>query len=271
MNRLQDIGGAQALLSLGTKESKADDMNQNASGDDKGDLHPQHLEETDLREQNQHSIDANGDQSQNDDESLEDKANQQLNDAVEAAVMRYVGGTLEGNDSQDNERAEEGHTNGEGSQTSGGNILSSENSKRRVHHEEIISHIGDYQWDSFLEENVADFDGPSPKRPRRRRSFVNNNELDTAILGLEAEPTEHDQLVHAAIMGAGELAKQLSLRQHHQIYIIRIIITIAGLMVLLSINWPTPHLLCPLKEEQGPHSSKGYLLETKSSSKTIIL
>lgn len=40
---------------------------------------------------------------------------------------------------------------------------------------------------------------------------MNNNELDTAILGLEAEPTEHDQLVHAAIMGAGELAKQLSL------------------------------------------------------------
>lgn len=212
MEQQQDIGGAQALLSLGTKDSKHDDIDHQdvISDPTHHDLHNNHDNEKHHNDQNSH-VDENVDTHRNETESLEDKANQQLNDAVEAAVMRYVGGTLEGSDTNEHNRnsGDGHHGNIEASHTGNGN---GENNKRRLNHEEIMSHIGDYQWDSFLEENVAaEFERPSPKKAKRRRSFVNGSDIDPDLPELEEEPSEHDQLVHAAILGAGELAKQLSL------------------------------------------------------------
>lgn len=208
MQRLQDIGGAQALLSLGSKDSKSDDANQTDNTHSM--IHEQQLEED--KGQNEHAepdLSPNADYQRNDPDSLEDKANQQLNDAVEAAVMRYVGSTLGASDPSEHDRQDtENHHEGNGTHESNSN---GDNNKRRLNHDEIMSHIGDYQWDSFLAENVApELEGPSPKRSRRRRSYVNNGDLDPELADLGDEPSEHDQLVHAAIMGAGELAKQLS-------------------------------------------------------------
>lgn len=169
MQNQQEIGGAQALLLLGTKE-KADDPNTLES-----------------------------DESRHEDADLEEKENQQLNDAVEAAVMRYVGGTLDGSEEiapNGSSNIPEGRPNGEA------NTL-----KRRLNHDDIISNISEYQWDRFLEEEVAaDFEH-SPKR-KRRKSFAGGNDIDPELAHLDSA-TEHDQLVHAAIIGAGELAKHL--------------------------------------------------------------
>lgn len=104
---------------------------------------------------------------------------QLLNDAVEAAVMRYVGGTLDEHE------------------------LQPEGAKRRA--DDLMS---EYQWDRFLEEEVG-FERTPPKK-RRRKSYVGGTDIDPELAGLNLA-SEHDQLVHAAIMGAGELAKQLSL------------------------------------------------------------
>ncbi|KAF3989498.1 hypothetical protein FT663_01742 [Candidozyma haemuli var. vulneris] len=225
MEQQQDIGGAQALLSLGTKDAKHEEHDQQDATHTENHANSHHDEAEDDK-----SMAVQGEQlgpgeehHRSDHESFEDKANQQLNDAVEAAVMRYVGGTLDNSESHEHDRhngdAADGSNESQGPNTSGHGH--GEGSKRRLNHEEIMSHIGDYQWDSFLEENVAaDFEGPSPKRSRRRRSFVNGGDIDPDLPDLEGEPSEHDQLVHAAILGAGELAKQLSLpptsNLHHQ-------------------------------------------------------
>lgn len=206
MEHQQDIGGAQALLSLGTKDSNHEDLDH--PDDPTYELHSQQENGKHLDEEGPH-LDEHREHHRNDPDSLEDKANQQLNDAVEAAVMRYVGGTLEASDSNEPHRNDgDGQNVNEGHSSS---AVNTDGNKRRLNHEEIMSHIGDYQWDSFLEENVAaEFERPSPKRARRRRSFANGGEIDPDLPDLE-EPSEHDQLVHAAILGAGELAKQLSL------------------------------------------------------------
>lgn len=163
----QEIGGAQALLLLGTQD-KADDENISSPV----------VEE---------------------DPDLEEKANQQLNDAVEAAVMRYVGGTLDGEEVSGNTSVTELAKSGAGVPH-----------KRRSQHDDIISNISEYQWDRFLEEEVAAGFDRSPKR-KRTKSFNNGNDIDPELAVLDTATSEHDQLVHAAILGAGELANQLSL------------------------------------------------------------
>lgn len=94
-----------------------------------------------------------------------DKTNQQINDAVEAAVMRYVGGTLE-------------------------RRTSSASSKKRPNEDLML----EYQWDRFLEDEV--------------NKKKEDDDIDPELATLNTS-SEHDQLVQAAIMGAGELAKQL--------------------------------------------------------------
>lgn len=133
----QEIGGAQALLSLGTKDVKDED----------------HLENSDV---------------------LLDHDNQ-LNDDVEAAVMRYVGGNLE-----------ETHSNA----TSG---------QKKRNHDDIMS---DYHWDRFLHEEVtAELDLTPPKRRRQKHD---DQDIDPDLEDLDLA-AEHDQLVRDAIMGANEL------------------------------------------------------------------
>jgi len=203
MEDQQEIGGAQALLQLGTKDTKSDD----------NDHHEHHSDHEQLG-----NVHDNGSNDVSD--MLEEKENQQLNDAVEAAVMRYVGGTLDGDN----------HSLHNGPETENDNdalvhdvsVLDSVNDeingdssghlgqKRRLNHDDIISNISEYQWDRFLEEDVAaDFERASPKR-KRRKSYGGANDIDPELAGLDST-SEHDQLVHAAIMGAGELANQLSI------------------------------------------------------------
>lgn len=209
MEDQQEIGGAQALLQLGTKDSKSDDSeNQELQ---------EHQEQHSDHEQLE-SVHGTGSDDVTD--MLEEKENQQLNDAVEAAVMRYVGGTLEGDNHSlhngpgpENESETVVHdvsvldaVNDDMGEDSNGHL----GQKRRLNHDVMMSNISDYQWDRFLEEDVAaDFERASPKR-RRRKSFGGANDIDPELAGLDSN-SEHDQLVHAAILGAGELANQLSL------------------------------------------------------------
>lgn len=192
MEQQQEIGGAQALLQLGTK-IKEDEDDLNPSADDAL-AAPAHEVDNLIQEPK-----ADPD----DDYSDAKTTNQQINDAVEAAVMRYVGGTLDG-----------------------GENTAKKASKRRTHTDDIMSNIQDYQWDRFLEEDVAGqqeqfetYESASlstkllPKRKKRRAGPVSyhdesQGEIDPELAGLDST-SEHDQLVHAAIMGAGELAKQL--------------------------------------------------------------
>lgn len=187
MEHQQEIGGAQALLLLGTKDK---------------DENPDELDKE-----------------------------QQLNDAVEAAVMRYVGGTLttDHHPHEHHDHPEHGHEHGhDHSHDHSHNSHNHPDPAERDHHvgqvpsqaQEPPGHADhddkrklpddfDYQWDRFLEEDVADFERTPPKR-RRRKSFGAVHEIDPELAGLDST-AEHDQLVHAAILGAGELAKQLAL------------------------------------------------------------
>ncbi|OBA21158.1 hypothetical protein METBIDRAFT_42023 [Metschnikowia bicuspidata var. bicuspidata NRRL YB-4993] len=126
-----------------------------------------------------------------------DKASQLLNDAVEAAVMRYVGGTLD--------TGEELH--GAGAPHAEAPEEEELLRKRlRLNPEDLLS---EYQWDRFLEEEVAaGFERTTPKK-RQRKDYGDHNDIDPNLDGLDGH-SEHDQLVHAAILGAGELAKQLA-------------------------------------------------------------
>lgn len=197
MEDRQEIGGAQALLLLGTKDSKNDEHvdNNNHTNNNSGDQHVLNGENAPLHE---------------DTETLEEKENQQLNDAVEAAVMRYVGGTLESEqqlhatDADDTHGARAGVTDLEDAGAANPGALAA---KRRLHHDEIMSNIADYQWDRFLEADVAADLERTPPRKRARKNSSPSHEIDPELAGLDSE---HDQLVHAAILGAGELAKQLA-------------------------------------------------------------
>ncbi|GEQ70004.1 hypothetical protein JCM33374_g3680 [Metschnikowia sp. JCM 33374] len=130
---------------------------------------------------------------------LMDKASQSLNDAVEAAVMRYVGGTLD--------TGEELHAPvPNASDTDAQDEEELSRKRTRINPEDLLS---EYQWDRFLEEEVAaGFERPSPKK-RQRKTFGSGPDIDPDLDDLDGH-SEHDQLVHAAILGAGELAKQLT-------------------------------------------------------------
>lgn len=119
------------------------------------------------------------------DDEMFDKTTQQLNDAVEAAVMRYVGGTL-------------------ATEEPDGNPTSL--AKRERLQDDLIN---EYHWDRFLEsDHVAEFD--RTPRKRARKTYLGSNDIDPELADLDAT-TDHDLLVHAAIIGAGDLAKELLL------------------------------------------------------------
>ena len=180
MEDQQEIGGAQALLQLGTKSK------------DEEEDHDQVLNIS-------HDL--------QDEEDLSDSktTNQQINDAVEAAVMRYVGGTLDSN-------------------------TSTKKQKRKLNHDDIMNNINDFnQWTGFLDDNIDDhpeyFQEQRKKKKKKRRSG-SNSQLDPDLTGLGSNEdrmgsehrigpdrlgtSEHDQLVEAAIIDARELARHIN-------------------------------------------------------------
>lgn len=168
----QEIGGAQALLQLGSK-----------ANDDE-------VDETTLGPGSKDTIDQMASHDTNDsDVDLSDaKANQHINDAVEAAVMRYVGGTL---------GATNTYTN------------STKKNKRKTTSEEYDFN----QWTGFLDDNISqnvDFanyaNKPKKKKKKTNRHHHHNHGIDPDLEGLGT--SEHDQLVEAAIKDARELARQ---------------------------------------------------------------
>ncbi|KAM9933660.1 hypothetical protein OXX80_006726 [Metschnikowia pulcherrima] len=234
-----EIGGAQALLSLGTSEQPGSsevahtETDQESSGAKTHSEAPQetknerkslevepnqdsaeniaaeggpdasdvstHAETSAHTDENPAQIDSNegGNPESND---YIDKASQSLNDAVEAAVMRYVGGTLDTGEGIDGHGGAQSDTDGP---------LDEEFARKRArsHAEDLLT---EYQWDKFLEEEVAaGFERSSPKK-KPRKNYPSNDEIDPDLDELD-DHAEHDQLVHAAILGAGELAKQLTL------------------------------------------------------------
>ncbi|EGV62451.1 RNA polymerase I enhancer binding protein [Yamadazyma tenuis] len=194
MNNQQEIGGAQALLQLGSK-AKGASKRRPSTNPNKTDPESKHQHEEPSSEGHfDHSQTSELEPSGPQDDDIDSKAtNQQINDAVEAAVMRYVGGNLDDD----------------------------KKSKKRLNPDEIISSIGDFQtWSGFLEEGMNDnpdfYDNhnnhnqptKSPKKKKRRTLSHPSNEIDPELSGLDSN-SEHDQLVRAAILETRELAKQL--------------------------------------------------------------
>lgn len=126
-----------------------------------------------------------------------DKTSQQLNDAVEAAVMQYVGGTLA------NEDDAMGPDGGDPQ-----NLVAGISPKRQRVQDDLMS---DYHWDRFLEaEHVPMFERHTPRK-RPRKNSMGGADIDPELADLHASP-EHDLLVHAAI---GDLAKELLIPETH--------------------------------------------------------
>lgn len=186
MQNQQELGGAQALLLLGTKDAKPDENPEASPVPAKPDAQAEiSLEKPHL---------------ENDEPDFMEKANQLLNDAVEAAVMRYVGGTLETGDELHGDAHFAENTEPEHE------LEHFSHRRHKITPEDLMS---EYQWDKFLEEEVAaGFERATPKK--RRRKSLGGDEIDPELDDLEPA-SEHDKLVHAAILGAGELAKQLTL------------------------------------------------------------
>lgn len=223
MQRKKELGGAHALLQLGTDDLKqgtkmeGDDLAHGGtsaeaalpeakkaplsiSGDALHEMQVSELGRTVAsynRSVGEHALSTPGSKNNGNhavDPDYLDKDHQLLNDAVEAAVMKYVGGTLDAGD------ALEGSASGE----NGLELLS----KRRLNHDDLMS---EYQWDKFLQDEVAaGFERTVPTKRSRRKNSLGTNEIDPELADLETT-SEHDQLVQAAIMGAGELANQLSI------------------------------------------------------------
>ena len=158
MEAQQQIG-AQALLQLGNKHEKGKGSDDEYSGDD-------------------------------------DEKNQQLNDAVEAAVMRYVGGTLEERKrrksiANGNQTMENGPSGDENSSRGGGPAVV----------DDMLSEFG--PWTGFLDEGAMAADVAHEvfrQTPRKRRKKDSLN-VDPELAGLD-DLLEHDRLVQAAIMDA---------------------------------------------------------------------
>lgn len=211
MDSQQEIGGAQALLQLGSKTKSDDENDENDEVEHSLDASQDGIKFTTTKSDEVHSDqevanDPIQEGTEQENVMQDSKAtNQQINDAVEAAVMRYVGGTLDE------------HQNGR--------------KKRKVNHDDIMSNINEFnQWTGFLEDDIGanqeeSFNSfhqqtqvpqqASPKQVRKRKkrtphlTSLTHNEIDPELTGLDSN-AEHDQLVQAAIMDARELAKQLS-------------------------------------------------------------
>ena len=247
--------GAQALLLLGSKGDKNIGVLEVEDGavDDyqfqQDQQHQQHLQQQelqdqdnnihDIHQQNNHhhlqqldvgELDEGSSNPNNDDSGAgvdgedddEESKNQQLNDAVEAAVMRYVGGTLDSRKKRRHGSVSNAASSGGRGGTGGSNGV-----------DDLMTDFS--PWTGFLDEEltqsqlqqnhnqqqqqqqVPDFpyNGGDANRKRRRKKMHDSN-VDPELTGLDS--SEHDQLVQAAILDARELAKHLgnggSLQEH---------------------------------------------------------
>ncbi|KAK6456319.1 uncharacterized protein RJT20DRAFT_128174 [Scheffersomyces xylosifermentans] len=203
MDEQQEIGGAHALLQLGSKQ-KDDGIDDSIDGisheNDNGD----NVNDNSNNNTGEKLPELNDDVNHSDDD-LSDSKNQQINDAVEAAVMRYVGGTLD----------------------SAVHDSSSKRGKRKIH-DEIINNIHDFnQWTGFLEDTINDNPNedyeaytqhqspPQSKssKKKKRRTQSGTSDIDPELEALDN--TEHDQLVEAAIMDARELTRHIAGHDGH--------------------------------------------------------
>ncbi|CUM68448.1 uncharacterized protein PRCAT00006172001 [Priceomyces carsonii] len=209
MEQQQEIGGAQALLQLGSKNKDEEDVEQREEDrEDESDDADQLEDKSEVIEDQ--AVEEDDEVSESD--LAEGKAtNQQINDAVEAAVMRYVGGTLD--DNNIGKKGKRKHSQSQANQL----------------HEDLMSNINEFnQWTGFLEDEIGgngptgltehtsqqsqshdDYTQFSPRTPKKRKKRkTGHNDIDPELTGLDST-TEHDQLVQATILDARELAKQL--------------------------------------------------------------
>ncbi|KAG7193603.1 RNA polymerase I enhancer binding protein [Scheffersomyces spartinae] len=206
----KDIGGAQALLQLGSKANEDEPSGGDVVHEDQNDLVVHESEEAG----DDHHV-----------TGRDDDKDQELNDAVEAAVMKYVGGTLNsgsGDNGHNIHHMKLRRLPGESNNRDDPDVhndpnhdpeLESEHAKalrrRKLANEEFMNDID--LW-AFLHDNVADsrdndvnvnFDQTSQltnsdggKRKRRRKT--GDDFRDSSLLNLESQ--EHEDLVRAAIM-----------------------------------------------------------------------
>ncbi|KAK6462702.1 hypothetical protein DFJ63DRAFT_313832 [Scheffersomyces coipomensis] len=212
-NNQQEIGGAHALLQLGSKhKDDSDGVNGDELIDDEIDIttHHHHLEDDSLVDVGDHDHDVDDDDDEDEDE-VEKANNQQINDAVEAAVMRYVGGTLDAANNQN-------HNNGNNT---------NKRDKRKIP-DDIINNLTEFnQWTGFLDESITDHNdfygtttastssatATNTTKSKKRKRNSNSNGIDPELEGLGT--SEHDQLVQAAINDARELAKHINQDQNN--------------------------------------------------------
>ncbi|CDK27590.1 unnamed protein product [Kuraishia capsulata CBS 1993] len=181
----QELGGAQALLELGTKNKEAGSRKD----DDRDQSQAQSQSQAQQPQQSQ--------QSQQHQEPQQQSHQANLNEAVEDAVLKYVGSTLDA-DSSNN-----------------GNV----SKKRKVFTTDDISNMEFQQWttgflaDDLHDGNEDDFTfNPDLKKIKAKRDFKKQSSSAQGS-GLNVDPelthlgsSEHDQLVQAAMRDARALS-----------------------------------------------------------------
>lgn len=211
MENQQEIGGAQALLQLGSKNR--DEEREAKQGESEASLNISNGD-LDIHDKDGHPIEDVAEHGTTEDHDAEGdfgdaKTNQQINDAVEAAVMRYVGGTLDDTG--------EGSANG------------SKKNKRKLQQDDIMSNIHDFnQWTGFLDADIAgnnqDFNSFATPQNQQQNTqslqYLNkmkkkpkilpqpHNEIDPELTGISSMP-DNDLLVQDAMLDPRELAKHL--------------------------------------------------------------
>ena len=211
MENQQEIGGAQALLQLGSKNR--DEERESKQGDSEASLNISNGE-LDIHDKDGHPIDDVAEHGTTEEHDAEGdfgdaKTNQQINDAVEAAVMRYVGGTLD--------------------DTGDSSANGSKKNKRKLQQDDIMSNIHDFnQWTGFLEADIAgnnqDFNSFATSQNQQQGTlspqYVNklrkkpkilpqsHNEIDPELTGISNIP-DNELLVPDSMLDPRELAKHL--------------------------------------------------------------
>lgn len=152
--------------------------NENGSQSDGLNHDPAHIENREQIHEQNHENEG----------ELFDKENQQLTDVVEAAVMQYVGSALADDDPQNSHAL----------------------TKRRGS-DDLMS---EYHWDRFFEQDEV-----FERAPRKcaEKSFMGGSDIDPELADLNAT-TDHDLLVSAAIMSAGDLAKELLITEGQKLH-----------------------------------------------------
>jgi Myb-like DNA-binding protein REB1 len=211
MEAQQQIG-AQALLQLGSKSERArkEREREREAHERQREEHDEERDTRDAAPAAHEPIDVAGlaaaDAAGMD--ADEDSKNQQLNDAVEAAVMRYVGGTLERKKRRPvDDLMEFGPWTGflaEEMEGEGGESHAGEGHTAPLGGAAGAAGAGEADYDAYGR--------------RRRRKRTHDANVDPDLTGMDS--LEHDELVQAAILDARELAKHLGnggLLQEHDL------------------------------------------------------